>query len=163
MLDTVCQSLEASALGLLVRESIWGFPILVGVHILSLAFSVGMFVWFDFRLLGFAFVASRVSSVYRRLMPFASFGFLAAFVTGMMLFTGFATAALGNTFFRIKLLALLAAGVNATVYHVVTERDRSTWDDRPRLPVAARAAGAFSLALWTVVILCGRMMSYTMF
>ena len=62
-----------------------------------------------------------------------------------------------------QVLAILLAGLNAVVYHVVTERSLDRWDNQARVPTAARAAGAISLGLWAIVILCGRMMSYTMF
>lgn len=162
-LESIAQSLEQTAIGLMIRESAWGFPVVVGLHILSLAFSVGMFLWFDLRLVGLALTSSRVSVVYARLMPWATVGFLSAFVTGGMLFVGYATNAMGNAYFRVKMLALLTAAVNAVIYHVITERDRLEWDDRPVLPRAAQIAGFVSLAAWATVILCGRMMSYTMF
>ena len=162
-LEPTLQSLEQSWAGVLVRESLWGFPIVVGVHILSVAFSVGMFWWFDLRLLGIALTRSRVSVVYRKLMPWATLGFLSAFTTGSMLFAGFATKAAGSPWFRVKVVVLLLAGVNAVVYHLVTERDRRDWDDHPTPPAGARLAGFISLLAWVVVILCGRMMLYTMF
>ena len=75
----------------------------------------------------------------------------------------YATAAFSNTYFRIKVVALLSAGANAFFYHRVTERQIRRWDEArwPSLP--ARAAGLISIAVWAVVIVCGRMMSYTMF
>lgn len=163
MLAQVGQWLELSAVGLLVRESLWGFPIVVGLHILSLAFSVGMFLWFDLRLIGVAFTSIRVSLVYRRLIPWATAGFVSSFITGGLLFTGYATAASSNNAFRIKALMLAVAGINAVVYHTITARDRDAWDTWEQPPRAARIAGAVSLVAWATVILCGRMMSYTMF
>ena len=80
-----------------------------------------------------------------------------------MLFTAYATAAFGNTYFRIKMSALLLAGVNAVFFHAITQKAQAAWDDSARPPVAARVAGFASLALWAVVILAGRMMSYTVF
>ena len=162
MLD-ICNWLEATSVGTMVRESLYGFPILVAVHIMGLAFSVGMFLWFDLRLAGVALTSSAVSRVYRALIPWATAGFLSMFITGSLLFTGFASAAYKSPFFRIKLLAIALAGVNALVYHLVTERGRSGWDVELRPPSAARAAGMISIALWAVVILCGRMMAYTMY
>lgn len=157
------EAIEQTAPGVYVRESPYGFPIVVGLHILSLAFSLGMFLWFDLRLLGLALTRTRVSAVYRRLMPWATIGFLLAFATGSMLFSGFAMRAAENTWFRVKLAAFIVLALNAVVYHRVTERDRDWWDDRPLPPGGARLAGLVSLILWAVVVLCGRMMSYTMF
>lgn len=162
-LHPLLEAIEGTTAGVYVRESFYGFPIIVGLHILSLAFSLGMFAWFDLRLLGVALTNTRVSIVYRRLMPWASIGFLFAFASGGVLFSGFAMKAAENTFFRVKLACFVVLAINALVYHVVTERDREWWDDQPQPPAGARLAGLISLLLWLVVILCGRMMSYTMF
>ena len=155
--------LETTAPALIVRESLWGFPILVAIHLMSLTISAGVVVWFDLRLLGVSMRRQPVSQVYRRLMPLAFVGFAIAFISGAWILTGFATAALENTYFRIKAAALLLAGINAVVYHFVTERTIATWDLTPKPPLPARMAGLVSLTVWTVVILAGRMMSYTMF
>ena len=155
--------LENTPAGAMVRESQWGFPILVAIHLFGLTLSVGMVIWFDLRLLGVSMRRCPVSEVYRRLMPWAFTGFFVMFVSGGLLLSGFATAAVNNTYFRIKLAALLLAGINAAWYHSHTERTIVAWDDHAKPPLAARAAGLTSFATWMVVILAGRMMSYTMF
>lgn len=159
----VARWLEQSAAGMLVRESLWGFQIVVAIHIVGLAFSVGLLIWFDLRLLGMGVVNSRVSAVYRRLATWSSPAFVSMFVSGGLLFTGFAHTALTNPFFRIKMVTLGLAATNALVYHLVTERGIAQWDHDLAPPWPARLAGLLSLICWAVVILCGRMMSYTMF
>lgn len=157
------QWLESSAVGVLVRESLYGFPAVVGLHILGLALSVGTLLWFDLRLVGVVLPGVPVTRVYRQLIPWAAVGFLLMGATGLMLFTGYAAAAAGNVFFRIKLAAMVLAGVNAFYYHRVTEPSAATWEHLARPPAGARLAGAVSLLLWTIVILCGRIMAYTMY
>jgi uncharacterized membrane protein SirB2 len=159
----LCEWLEATPLAVLVRESTYGFPILVAFHIMGLTLSIGMLLWFDLRLLGIAMTKTRVSDLYRRLAPYILAGFLIMFVSGLMLFAGFAVAAYGNIYFRVKLAAMVIAAVNALVFHFVTERSIATWDELPRPPVRARIAGATSALVWMVAILSGRLMSYTMF
>jgi len=97
--------LEATPLGVLVRESAWGFPILVALHIMGIMLSVGTLVWFDLRLLGVSMTGVRASLMYRRLMPWMFTGFAIMFVSGFMLLAGFATNAYGNVYFRIKIIA----------------------------------------------------------
>jgi hypothetical protein len=160
---SICEWLEATPVGILVRESLWGFQIIVALHLLGLAFSAGTVVWFDLRLLGVSMQRCRVSEVYKRLAPWMLSGFAAMFVTGAMLFIGFATRAYGNVFFRIKVAALLLAGINALMFHIITERQIARWDESASPPFGARLAGAISMLAWTVVILAGRIMSYTMF
>ena len=162
-LVTIGKWLEQSPAGLMVRESLWGFQIVVAIHIVGLAFSVGLLVWFDLRLLGLGVRPSRVSEVYRQLIRWAGVGFVSMFVTGGLLFTGFATSAMSNAFFRAKLLLIVTAGANALVLHLVTARNAALWDGQPRPPMAARVAGMVAIVVWALVILCGRMMSYTMF
>jgi hypothetical protein len=90
-------------------------------------------------------------------------GFAVMFVSGGMLVIAYASNAYGNMYFRIKVVALLLAFVNALFYHTVTERRIAGWNDADRPPLPARIAGLTSIVVWTAVILAGRMMSYTMF
>ena len=159
----LCQWLEQTPVGLLVRESQYGFPILVAIHIAGLWLSAGLVVWFDLRLLGVSMRRVPVRTVYRQLMPWAFGGFLVMVVSGGMLASGFATAAYGNVYFRVKIVALLLAGVNAVAYHTITERRVAQWDGAARIPLPARAAGLISIVAWMIVILAGRMVSYTLY
>ena len=85
------------------------------------------------------------------------------FTSGALLFVGFATKAYANMYFRIKLSAIVFAGINALVYHLVTERQIARWNDAARPPAAVRLAGIISIVVWASVVMAGRMMSYTMF
>src|SRR5688500_16350655 len=158
-----CEWLETTAVALLIRESAYGFPIVVAFHIMGLTLSIGMLIWFDLRLLGLVMTRTRVSDLYRRLAPYILCGFVIMFGSGLLLFTGFAVAAYGNLYFRIKLAAMIIGGVNALIFHFSTERSVAAWDDLPRPPLAARLAGLTSALVWMVAILSGRLMSYTMF
>jgi hypothetical protein len=158
-----CTWLEGTPIALLVRETLWGFPIVVAVHILGLTMSAGTILWFDLRLLGLSMTRCPVATLYRRLIPWAIAGFAVMFVSGGMLVISYASNAYGNTYFRIKMAALLLAFANAAIYHSVTERRIADWNDARRPPLPARMAGLTSIVVWTIVILAGRMMSYTMF
>jgi hypothetical protein len=159
----VCEWLEHTPVALMVRESAWGFQILAAAHIMGLALSVGTFVWFDLRLLGVALQRCRISAIYRALMPWAGIGFLVMFTTGLLLFAGSATAAYANAYVRVKLAAIVLAGINALAYHLMTERSLADWDASPRPPRAARMAGLASILLWATVVMAGRLISYTLY
>ena len=155
--------LEATPVGLMIRESTYGFQVTVAVHLMAITLSVGMLVWFDLRLLGVSMTGYRASMMYRRLMPLMFTGFALMFISGFMLFIAFATAAYDNVYFRIKIAAMLLAAANAFLYHRFTERRIAEWDASPKPPGGARAAGWISICVWLVVIVAGRLMSYTMF
>ena len=159
----VCEQLEHTPMAIWVRESLYGFAIVVSVHILGLTLSVGTLIWFDLRLLGVSMLRIPVSLLYRRLMPWTLSGFAVMFTSGAILFASYATVAYGNLYFRIKATALVLAALNAFMYHRLTERQIACWDEVRFPPLPARIAGLISLLVWAVVIVAGRMMSYTMF
>lgn len=155
--------LEGSTLGSLARESLYGFQIFVGIHILGLIFSAGTLLWVDLRMIGLCLSDYRLSDVYRALSKWFSIGFAVMFLSGFAIFSGFATSAVDNTAFRIKIALIVLAGINATVFHFLVKRMPDDADAAARPPGAVRFAGLASLAFWGSVILCGRMMSYTLF
>ena len=159
----ICEWLETTRLAELVTQSTYGFPIVVACHLLGLGLSVGTVIWFDLRLLGKVLTATPVSEVYRRLAPVMVAGFVVMFASGGVIFVGYAAAAYNNPYFRIKLVMIALAGLNAALFHVFTQKHLAGWDTWTSPPAAARAAGAISIASWIVVVLAGRMMSYTMF
>jgi uncharacterized protein DUF6644 len=152
----LCQWIQDTQVGTAIRESILVYPIILSVHVLALSVSVGTIVWFDLRLLGVKMRSQRVSDVYKQLMPWTLAGFFVMFVSGGFLFWALAAKCYGNVYFRIKLVALLLAGLNALVYHLMTVRTIADWDEAPLPPVRARMAGVLSIVLWAVVIGAGR-------
>lgn len=155
--------LEATSPAIFARESPYGFQILVSIHLLGLIFSVGTLLWLDLRLAGFALRNTGIAELNRRLFPWFAAGFVAMFGSGLVIFAGFATSAYPNLFFRIKLAAMGLAGINAWLFHRMLGGEPRAWDRDPLPPASIRTTGMLSLALWIIVIVCGRMMSYTMF
>ena len=87
------------------------------------------------------------AGLYRRLAPWLLSGFAIVFLSGVIIFVGFATAAYGNLYFRVKLAAMALAAVNALIYHFTTERTIALWDGAATPPLGARIAGAASIAV----------------
>ena len=155
-----CQWLENTPLAIAIAESTWVFPLIEGSHILALPLSVGMIVMFDLRLLGLAFRDGPASKVMKEVMRWSRAGFAVTFATGVLLFMTHAAKAYGNTFFRTKLLLLLALGVNALVYQAIFYPKMAEWDAAGRTPAGARLCAGLSLIAWIGVIVCGRTMAY---
>ena len=136
------------------------FPLIEGSHILALSISVGLIVILDLRFLGLAFPGEPVSRVMKQVMPWSLLGFAVMLITGLLLFMTQAEKAYGNTFFRIKLLLLLLAGLNALYYQLRFYPKMREWDIALRTPVGVRVCAVLSLVLWVGVIACGRTMAY---
>jgi hypothetical protein len=161
MLETL-EWIEGTALAGIARDSLYGFQILVAIHILGLIFSVGTLLWVDLRMLGIVLRGQSLSLIYRSLARWFIVGFSAMFLSGAALFAGFATSAYGNVYFRVKIVAMLLAAINAIVFHTVLGRMPASADEG--IPSGSvRMAGALSIVLWATVLVCGRMMSYTLF
>ena len=84
-------------------------------------------------------------------------------ISGSMLFLSGPVRASQNIFFQVKMVAIALAGLNAFVFHRTVFRWVEEWDRAPKIPFRARAAGFSSLALWSVVVVCGRMQAYNWF
>jgi len=81
-----------------------------------------------------------------------------------MMFTAHASDFIQSGVFVLKMGLILAAGLNAALFHTITFRTADVWDsDEMRKlppPPSARLAGAASLLLWISVIACGRLLAY---
>jgi hypothetical protein len=131
--------------------------------VVSLLLFVGSVVFVDLRLLGWVFRDVPVSQVTARLLPWTVAGFAIAAVSGALLFYAIPVRTYQSLFFRIKVVMLLVAGVNAWGFQRSTQRSAPTWDRDPRPPLRARLTGAVSLVSWATVIVMGRMIAYNWF
>lgn len=144
-------------------ESYWVWPLVESTHVLTLGLFVGTAMFNDFRLLGWAMKSVPVSEVTARVLPWtrASFAIMAA--TGLTIFYSDPVRYYHNVFFRVKVVLLVIAGLNAFVFHRRIHRSVKEWDHADPLPRAARRAGAISLAAWVLIVICGRLIAYSWF
>ena len=157
------QWMQNSDIGTGIRESIWLFPIVETTHVLALAFSVGVLVWFDLRLMGWGMKHQPISQVHKQMMPIAFVGFVIMFITGLLLFWSEAEKCYLSGFFRAKVVFLVLAALNAGFFELSTKKTIQDWDKYPIPPVKARMAGLVSIISWTAVIIAGRATAYNLF
>jgi len=146
-----------------MAESIWAFPIVESVHVLTLCLFLGMATLLDLRLLSFVMRDVPVSDVLTRLLPWTTAGFALMVISGVLTFLNAPVRYYENIFFRIKIAALLLAGLNAWIFHSGIWLKISDWDRDAVPPFRARAAGAVSLVLWACIVVAGRMIAYNWF
>jgi hypothetical protein len=156
----ICQYIDATQSSTALRESFYVFPIVEGIHVISLAFSVGLVIWFDLRLAGLILRDQPVSAVFRPIRPFMLTGFAIMFISGVALFWALALRCYSSPFFWIKMALLLLAGINISIYHLTIDRRQTEWDKMLIPPIQARIAGLVSLTLWVGIIAAGRLMAY---
>lgn len=158
-----CQWLAETPWSIRIHESLWGYPLLESTHVWALALFVGFAVLLDLRLLGWAMPRVPVSEVARRLLPWTRVGFVIMVVTGFLLFYAIPVRSYQNIFFRVKVVLLLIAGLNAFLFHSGIFKRVASWDVTIPPPRRARFAGAASLFLWATIIFAGRMIAYNWF
>ena len=155
-----CQWLDQTAVGSTIRQSLWLFPAIETVHLLGMAALVGTITVLDLRLLGWAMPQRRVSEVVPRLLPRVWLGIGVQVVTGVLLFSSEAVKIYGNPAFRLKMLLLLLAGIQALIFQTVVSRRLQAWDDRPSLPAMAKVTGITSILLWLGIVTAGRFIGF---
>ena len=159
-LHVLCQRLEQLPFAGEIRESSWMFPTLETVHVVALAIVVGSIISVDTRLLGLTSRNGRFTVIAREMLPWTWAGFAIASLAGLLMFASKAATYAGNGPFQLKLLLLLLAGLNMTLFHRVGMRNVHEWDTR-KPPLPARLAGACSLLLWIGVLTAGRWIGFT--
>jgi hypothetical protein len=87
-------------------------------------------------------------------------GFLVMSASGALLFYADPVMKYRNIFFRLKMVTLVLAVLNAWVFHRRTYRSVADWDLDPVPPGSARMAAGLSLGLWAVMITLGRLIPY---
>jgi hypothetical protein len=155
-----CGWLEQSPIGAAVRQSLWLFPAIETVHLLGMTVLVGTVAAFDLRLLCWGLQRTRVSDLARRLLPWTWVGFGLQVVTGALLFSSEAVKMYVNPAFRLKMLLICLAGMQALIFQLAARRNLAAWDERAAVPVAARIGGLISILLWIGVVAAGRWIGF---
>ncbi|HZT75927.1 MAG TPA: DUF6644 family protein [Vicinamibacterales bacterium] len=158
-----CQWLAETRGSIALHESLYMYPLVESAHVLTLCLFVGMSVLLDLRLLGVTLKRVPVSEVTSRLLPWMIGGFTIMLVTGLLLFYAIPVRSYQNIFFRLKLITLALAGLNAWYFHEGIHKRVGEWDRDVRTPSRARLAGIVSLACWAVIVVSGRMIAYNWF
>jgi len=137
-----------------IFNSAYVWPVLECLHFVSLCVLFGSVLTMDLRLIGV--IRGRFAAAAPFLVRMSLIAFAVNLVTGLLFFTGNTFKYVGNPAFELKLVLIFAAGVNALVYRVgfaeIAESDRVT--------AGSAIVGAISLALWSGVIVCGRMITF---
>lgn len=143
-----------SAVSEWVNSSAYIWPTLESIHFVSLCVLFGSLLIIDLRLIGF--YRTPCASTVRFLTRLSLAAFAVNLFTGALFFAGNTFKYVGNPAFEIKLLLIVAAGINALIYHL-----RVSWLVRTdQVSASSISVGVLSLVLWAGVIVCGRMITF---
>ena len=151
--------LESAAPAVAMRQWLWLYPAVEIAHIVGFVILVGSAVMFDLRLLGLS-RALPVSAMAAHLLRWARLALVLVVPSGTLMFVAHATEFSANPAFRLKLVLIALAFLNAGLFHRWPFRGVGDWDTEVAAPRPAKLAGALSIVLWLGVIACGRLLAY---
>ncbi|MEA9604286.1 MULTISPECIES: DUF6644 family protein [unclassified Polynucleobacter] len=145
-----------------IRENELLFPWIEAIHVLAVTLVIGSIALVDLRLIGVRALNRAISNISKELLPITWMAFLAAAITGAILFTSNALSYSQNFYFISKIILLGLAGINMMCFQFIIGKNLDSWNHYQQLPIAARSAGAISLTLWISIIFCGRWIGFTL-
>lgn len=151
-------------LGTLLRTSPTAYPLIETTHVLFLGLFLGTLLMVNVRLLGLSFRTVSISEMNARLLPYTLAGAIVMLGSGVALFVAVPLRSTQSLFFRVKVLLLLGALLNAWWFNrQLRKAEREQLDvvhaEQLPSPTFARVAAVLSIVGWLGVAICGRLMA----
>lgn len=154
LVSTLAQVHPVSAL----MRTAWAWPLAESAHFIGLCLLIGTVGLFDLRLLG---LGTRIPMwALHRLIPIGLVGFAVNAVTGFMFLMTEPDQYIYNPAFQLKVLFIMAAGVNALAFYVTAYRETMAPGGSHQAPSKAKLIATISFSLWISVIIAGRLLTF---
>lgn len=151
--------MEETGLALWVGESLWGYPLMLSMHVVGLAVVVGIFAMRDLRLLGWFDGVSHAA--LSGLVKLGWIGFVINALSGAALFSSQATVFVESKPFLLKIASILLAAICAAFLQTRSRAQAAAWDaGEVRPPASVRGVALLSLTFWISAIVAGRLIAY---
>jgi len=151
--------LQGTWVGVLVAESLWGYPLFETIHTIGMAMLIGSLGLINLRVLGYKPELPLIDT--RQLLPLAWTGFTLNAISGSLLFTSNAVEFFNSYTFRIKMLFIVLGGINAALLAQRVFREAAA-GTAPAPPTAGTKWIAItSLVFWFGAVCAGRLIAYT--
>ena len=143
-----------------IRESGYTYPMILSIHLATIAVFGGMILMTDLRILGLAMRSVPVSEVYGQLRRWKQLGFVIMVTMGLLLALSEMDKYYGNPYFLMKMSLLVLVAVHAIVFRKSVYGNTEALDRAPQMPALAKIAAISSLVLWIGIASCGRWIAY---
>ena len=160
---TFARWLDTHAWSTGLHESLYMYSWVEATHVLTLMVFLGMLVCIDLRMLGWAFTDISAAKMAQRLDKPMMVGFVVMVITGFLLFYAIPVRSTQSIWFRIKVVLLIAAGINAFLFRRRMQDSDGSWHLQPKAPKRLRVGAGLSLFLWAGVVMTGRTIAYDWF
>jgi len=157
------EAIGATSFSIGLHESYYMYAWIESIHVITLMVSLGMLIVIDLRMLGVWLKDVPASKIAERLDRPMLIGFSIMVVTGVLLYVGIPIRTTQSLWFRIKVILLVVAFINAWLFRRHMQGSVGSWDVAQVPPRRTRVAAALSLTLWAGVVCCGRFIAYDWF
>lgn len=157
-MQAFAESIVGGSLNTWIQATYWLWPVMEITHFMGLSLLLGGLLVIDLRMAGH-FRAFDPAATHR-LLPLVLIGFGLNLLTGILFFYGDPLRYSVNIGFQIKMGLVLLAGLNTGLYYWKVAPIMDGWDTNTQSPPSAKFVAYASLALWTGVLLCGRLIPY---
>jgi len=149
--------LEASPLGVFMKDKPATFASVEAVHLLALALLGGAVLATDLRLLGVTMRDVSIATVAEGTYKWFKYALIVLLVTGFMMLAGVATKCYGNPYYWTKMIAL-AIGI---VFAVAIKQPLLRREPEKLSAWTLRLVGVASFSLWFLVAASGRWIGFS--
>jgi len=157
-MEAFAQSIEGGVVYTWISSVYWLWPLMETIHFIGLSLLLGGLIVIDTRLAGY-FRGVNIAATHK-LLPWVFIGFGLNLVTGVLFFFGDPMRYAINIGFRIKMVLVVIAGLNALWFWFKINPAMRSWKPDTDPPVVAKLVAWISLVSWTGVLLFGRLIPY---
>jgi len=156
MLWAFAKWMEATSLGMAIRNSQYAFPIVEFFHLAALAFIGGAVLIVDMRLLGLGLRKTPVAQLAKDAQPWVTGSLIVMLVSGVCLFASEATKCYDSTAFWIKISALILV----MIFTYTVRRKVALADEHRVSGLVQKSVAIVSVSLWFAVAWGGRWIGF---
>jgi hypothetical protein len=154
----VLQWLEATQYADLIRNELWGWPLVLTIHVFGTATVVGFFFIIGLRLLGFFKMVPYAS--LSRLIPVVWVAVALQLISGFTLWITKPTQYVADLAFMLKMLLVLGGALLTLRVGRILRQEAAAWDAAGDASARGRRAATATLLVWCGVLVLGRFTAY---
>jgi magnesium-transporting ATPase (P-type) len=158
-LEGVAERLSATDASLYIQSNEWIVPTVQSVHILAICVIMSSTAMLSLRMAGLIGRDQALRGTAARFLPWVWWALLVQVFTGTIMIVGEPARELLNWVFWVK-MALLLGVVLLTVPVPRVLEEVPFRDMAPGRRMGVRAAGLAGLAMWVLIVVCGRWIAY---
>lgn len=160
MLDSILNWVFDTPYSVMMRDSLWGYPIAETLHLFGIITLFGTILMVDLRFIGLNRNISARALSGGFLLKLTWAGFALVVLSGLSLFAAYAPDTIKSPIFIAKILLIALAGMNMMFFHFRVYPHIGEWDIDVLPSQRARWSAAASITLWVLTIIAGRLIAY---